>query len=156
MASSNSFDPCQPSVLMVEDDPAVRRLMETVLMKTGFNVLSAGNGRTALEVCQQAPYPFDLLIADLGLPGLNGYDLAQRLKPEFPKMAILYTSGYLEGNLIECCKIDPNSQFLPKPFSPADLKASAHAALIGSGLNGLAQNCARFASSLAIPATVLA
>lgn len=155
MASWNSCGPCQPLVLVVEDDPAVRRLIETVLLRCGLHVVSATNGRTALEIGQDARLPLDLLIADLGLPGINGCDLAQRLKRARPKLAVLYMSGYLEGDLIECCKLDPSSQFLPKPFSPADLAARAQAALRSAwGLKAETQQCVRFAPSLAMASTV--
>jgi two-component system cell cycle sensor histidine kinase/response regulator CckA len=127
----NGSAQCQPMILIVEDDEGVRKLIEAVLAKLGQRVLSASNGQTALELAKSQCDAVDLLVADVGLPRLNGYDLAQRLRPEHPGMEVLYISGYVEGDLVERCRFDPGSHFLPKPFSPACLMGIVHEVLYG-------------------------
>jgi CheY-like chemotaxis protein len=123
----------QPVVLVVEDDDAVRRFLDAVLANSGFRVLSAPNGNSAIEIFRKHSGPIHLLVTDVGLPQVNGYDLAQQLRLEHPETPTLYISGYLEGRLLERCKSDPGAHFLEKPFPPSRLNRLVHEILCGTG-----------------------
>jgi PAS domain S-box-containing protein len=105
------------TVLAVEDDEAVRQLIRTALEMNGYRVLLAEDGVEALKlVAAHLAGPLDLLITDLAMPGMNGTELAGKVKERLPDVAVLYISGYPE-DLRQAGKIDENS-FLQKPFSP--------------------------------------
>jgi CheY-like chemotaxis protein len=123
----------QPVILVVEDDDAVRRFLDAVLAKRGYRILSAPNGYSAIEMFREHSAPIHLLVTDVGLPQVNGYELAQQLKLEHPETRTLYVSGYLEGQLLERCKSDPDAHFLEKPFPPSRLNRLVHEILCGMG-----------------------
>ena len=128
----------QPVILIAEDDDAVRRLLNVVLAKPGRTVLSSVDGLSALEEAERNGLPIDLLVADVGLPRLNGFDLAQQLRQQFPKVEILYVSGYLESDVIEQCLADAGAHFLAKPFSPLRLQEMTQD-LLNEGRIGISQ-----------------
>jgi two-component system, cell cycle sensor histidine kinase and response regulator CckA len=127
----------QPVILVVEDDDAVRRFLDAVLAKKGYRILSAPDGYSAIEMIREHSAPIHLLVTDVGLPQVNGYDLAQQLRLEHPETRTLYVSGYLEGQLLERCKSDPGAHFLAKPFPPSRLSRLVHEILYGMGAREL-------------------
>ena len=84
------------SILVVENDPAVRRYIETALQNHGYEVQAASDGSLALEVAGSSR-PFDLLLAEVILPGMSGHRLAERLRDFPPALKVLYMSGYSES-----------------------------------------------------------
>jgi CheY-like chemotaxis protein len=108
------------TVLIAEDDGAVRRLTREVLASQGYSVLDARDGDEALLLAQQHRGAIHLLIADVVMPGLSGRDLAARLTAERPDLRVLYTSGYTENMMIRT-GIEESLALLAKPFLPADL-----------------------------------
>ena len=108
------------TVLLAEDDGAVRRLTRDVLVKQGYTVLDARDGDEALVLARQHRGAIHLLIADVVMPGLSGRDLAARLTEERPELRVLYTSGYTENMMIRA-GFENSLRLLAKPFLPADL-----------------------------------
>jgi two-component system cell cycle sensor histidine kinase/response regulator CckA len=108
------------TILLAEDDGAVRRLARDVLTNQGYTVLAARDGDEALDIARQYRGVIDLLIADVVMPGLSGRDLSERLKLERPDVRVLYISGYTE-NLMMRAGFEKGLTLLAKPFLPADL-----------------------------------
>lgn len=116
--TESESEPDLPSetILLVEDEPAVRSLFAQALRQAGYRVLEARNGAEALDVFDMAGRDVDLLLTDLRMPFLSGGELASRLVERKPELRLLYISGY--ANRIE---LGPNSALLQKPFVRADL-----------------------------------
>lgn len=108
------------TILLAEDDGAVRRLARDILASHGYTVLDARDGDEALAMALAYRGPIHLLIADVVMPGLAGLDLATQLEQEVPGIRVLYTSGYNE-NLMMRAGFTEGLELLPKPFLPADL-----------------------------------
>ena len=113
--------PGTETVLVVEDEGAVRDQAVLVLASYGYSVLDAADGQAALEISRSHSGPIDLLLTDVIMPGLNGRELADLLQPERPEMRVLYMSGYT-GDAIESHGVLAKGvAFLPKPFTLEDL-----------------------------------
>jgi CheY-like chemotaxis protein len=108
------------TILLAEDDGAVRRLARDVLTRKGYSVLEARDGDEALTLARRERGAIHLLVTDVVMPGLSGRDLAERLNLERPDMRVLYTSGYTE-HIIMRTGVEECVTLLPKPFLPADL-----------------------------------
>jgi PAS domain S-box-containing protein len=108
------------TILLAEDDGAVRRFARSILTSHGYTVLDARDGDEALAIARKYTGAIDLLVADVVMPGLSGRTLAARLATERPDVRVLYTSGYGESMIVRA-GIEPGLRLLPKPFLPADL-----------------------------------
>ena len=108
------------TILLAEDDGAVRRLARDVLVHKGYTVVDARDGDEALRIARQYQGPIHLLIADVVMPGLSGPDLAERLTAERPNARVLYTSGYTDNEMVRA-GFEQGLSLLPKPFLPSDL-----------------------------------
>lgn len=104
------------TILLVDDEPSVRRLVSQMLQLTGYTVLEAANGPEALGLMDHAGQPVDLLLTDVVMPSMNGGTLAQRLSRRFPEMRVLFTSGYIDDTVVQEV-VTMGAQFLPKPFT---------------------------------------
>ena len=109
------------TILLVEDELAVRRLARRVLRSKGYVVLEAANGREALRLVSQHPGPLDLMVTDVIMPGMSGPELADRLAREQPALRVLYMSGYADEAIGHHGVLEPGVEFLQKPFTPQDL-----------------------------------
>ena len=110
------------SVLVVEDEEAIRRMICRVLRKLGFDITEAGDGEQALQLAQRLP-SLDLLITDVAMPTMNGPELVDRLRPLVPRLRVVYISGYTFEHL-DITKLDSSSErFLRKPFTPEQLQS---------------------------------
>src|SRR2546422_1061792 len=105
------------TVLIVEDEAAVRALAKTALARKGYRVLEAANGGEALLLCESEQSPIHLLVTDVVMPGLGGADLARRLAPLRPHMKVLFISGYADQAAARHGTIEPGAAYLEKPFS---------------------------------------
>ncbi len=111
--------PRPPMVLVVDDDPAIREFVRTVLHHAGYGVLEAGLGKEAVQVCTDYPGKIHLLIADIMLPGMNGGELAALLHALRPQMRVLYISGYDYAFMVVPAEVP--AAYLQKPISPGAL-----------------------------------
>jgi PAS domain S-box-containing protein len=102
------------SILVVEDDPSVRLYIESALAHHGYNVRCASDGLAALE-SSLASRPYDLLLADVVLPGMSGQRLAERMRDDNPALKVLYISGYSESIVLR--DRAESAHFLGKPFN---------------------------------------
>ncbi len=114
------------TVLVVEDESAIRGNVRDCLQQLGYNVLEAQNGEAALEICQQKQGKIDLVITDLIMPGIGGQEMARQLSEQYPNVRVLFTSGYTEGTVAQLEMLQEGSSFLPKPYSVADLSSAIH------------------------------
>jgi PAS domain S-box-containing protein len=112
------------TILVVEEEPAVRRMMARVLEDAGYRVLQAAGATEAVEVVARAPGKISLLLTDIVMPGKNGRELAERLEELSPGIPVLYTSGYPDGEIERRGLLQPGAAFLQKPLTP---RALAHA-----------------------------
>jgi two-component system NtrC family sensor kinase len=107
------------TVLLVEDEPAVRVLMQHLLENHGYIVHSAISALGALELWKAHAPTIDLLLTDMVLPGgVNGYELSQRLLDSNPKLKVIYCSGYADEMLGENSPLRLDGNFIEKPFMP--------------------------------------
>ena len=108
---------CQGTVLVVEDEPVVRRLAVRILRMQGYSVLEAENGAAALRVCERQAGPVDLLLTDVVMPGLNGKELFEALRSSHPALRVLYMSGHTEDIITHHGVAEAGQAFLQKPFT---------------------------------------
>jgi DNA-binding response OmpR family regulator len=116
------------TILLVEDEAAVRNLAARVLRRTGYLVLEATDGDDALRVAAAHAGVIDLLISDLIMPGVDGPTLAATLGRDRPAMRVLLMSGYMQEDLAGR-GVGADAAFLGKPFLPDDLMARVRALL---------------------------
>ncbi|GIW72909.1 MAG: hypothetical protein KatS3mg102_2451 [Planctomycetota bacterium] len=109
------------TLLLVEDDPGVRRLLERVLAEHGYRVLVASDGAQALAAAERHPETIHLLVTDVVLPGMSGPELAQALLARRPGLRTLYLSGYPGRAVVRHEVLPEGASFLSKPFRPADV-----------------------------------
>jgi PAS domain S-box-containing protein len=117
------------TVLLVEDDEMVRHLMRQVLARRGYTVFEARQSAEAIEACRTQQGVIHLLVTDMVMPGLNGWELAQRVVELRPEIKTLFVSGYAEAALIHQGIQDNTVNFLQKPFSPAAFASKVRAIL---------------------------
>ena len=119
------------TILLAEDDDAVRAIARTTLERAGYQVLSATDGANALVLADGHAGPIDLLLTDVIMPGMNGRELAQAMTTRRPGLPVLFVSGYTDNVLAHHGLSSPNRALLDKPFTPASLTAAV-AALLGA------------------------
>ncbi|HEX6616743.1 MAG TPA: GAF domain-containing protein [Gemmatimonadales bacterium] len=111
----------EETILVVEDEPAVRRMTARSLAGQGYAILEAENGAQALEVLQRLPGPVDLVLTDVVMPVLNGRELGEQLAARRPGLRVLFMSGYTDDDIIRRGLMRPGSPFIQKPFLPGAL-----------------------------------
>jgi PAS domain S-box-containing protein len=116
-------------VLLVEDEPAVRRLAARILVSQGYTVLQAGDGEEALQVLTDHNGRVDLLLTDVVLPKLGGRELADRVRAAHPSIKILFSSGYSDDVILRHRLFEHDAALLPKPYTPAMLSSRVREAL---------------------------
>jgi CheY-like chemotaxis protein len=106
------------TVLLVEDDEAVRKLARGILDRYGYRVLEAGNPEEALVVVRGHSGSIDLLLTDVIMPGMSGRELAERVLSSQTDIKILYMSGYTGEAIARHGILEEGVEFIPKPFTP--------------------------------------
>jgi CheY-like chemotaxis protein len=110
------------TILVAEDEPAVRSLVDNLLRRCGYTVLTAESGVAALEVWKGHRDKIQLLLTDMVMPdGMTGFDLAQRLRSEQPELKVIYTSGYSADIFGKDSTLIRDGLFLQKPYHPHQL-----------------------------------
>jgi PAS domain S-box-containing protein len=117
------------TVLIVEDDEAVRDLIAQTLGRLGYTVLASSSGEAALEESKKFGKKIDLMISDLVMPGMSGRDLARRLARRQPYLRVLYISGYADEAIVQEASMERRASFLAKPFSPGELEQAVRRTL---------------------------
>jgi two-component system, cell cycle sensor histidine kinase and response regulator CckA len=110
-----------PTVLLVEDDPAVRRVFARILAGEGYRVLEAPNGESAMQLVETAQAPIALLVTDVVLPGMSGQELARRIVERVPGLRTLFVSGYGAEDVDRRGSLPQGSALLDKPLTRACL-----------------------------------
>jgi two-component system, cell cycle sensor histidine kinase and response regulator CckA len=117
------------TLLVVEDDDAVRRVTERLLRAAGYRLLTAASPAEALRLDAQHSGPLHLLLTDVVMPGMGGRELAARLRQRHPELRVLYMSGYSHGQFGAPRGLDADGPLVAKPFSASDLTRSIRHAL---------------------------
>ena len=105
----------------MEDEPALRMLVVTMLEEEGYLILQAGNGLDAIAVAEHHRGDIDLLLTDVVMPRMSGPELAQKLRGLRPGLEVLFMSGYNDSRLVHRGVEEANVNLLVKPFSPDEL-----------------------------------
>jgi CheY-like chemotaxis protein len=116
------------TILLVEDEPAVRQVAARMLTLAGYRVLEASDGVEALEVFDSAAADIALVVTDVVMPRLGGAELARRLRERSPRLRVLFTSGYTEDAMV-VERLDRGQAFLQKPYLPVALTGRVRALL---------------------------
>jgi len=119
------------TILLVEDEPALRKLACEVLRRAGYQVMATAGGEEAVRACEQAREPVALLITDLVMPGMSGRELAGRLEALRPELRVLYMSGYSNHAALAAGILEGQVPFLQKPFTPGALAEKVRQVLDG-------------------------
>ena len=106
------------TILLAEDEPLLRELGETILKQSGYSVLSAPNAGALKDLIASHSAEVDLLLTDVVMPGLSGPELVRLVKARWPKIRVLYMSGYADDDIKD---LDREAGFLQKPFTPSEL-----------------------------------
>jgi PAS domain S-box-containing protein len=120
------------TVLIVEDQGEVRSLATSILKACGYRVLDAADGAKALALVECHPEPIHLLLTDVVLPGMNGRELAERLRILLPAVKVLYTSGYTHDVIAHRGVLDRDVAYIAKPYTPDGLAAKVRDVLAQS------------------------
>jgi CheY-like chemotaxis protein len=120
------------TILLVEDDSSVRRLVHRVLSQRGYRVLSARSGTEAISLVADHKEPISLLLTDVVLPGMDGCDLARSLVAAQPTLKVIYMSGYTAEAVLHLGPSEQQATLIEKPFAVADLLHQIRSVL-GSG-----------------------
>jgi CheY-like chemotaxis protein len=109
------------TVLLVEDEAAVRQFARRALEANGYCVLPAADGTEALALAERHPGPIHVLLTDVVMPGMGGPELATRLAQRRPTVRVLFSSGYTDDASVLQGVREAGTAFLQKPFAPEDL-----------------------------------
>ncbi|MBI3451223.1 MAG: MASE1 domain-containing protein [Acidobacteria bacterium] len=109
------------TVLLVEDEELVRSLLKTTLERQQYRILEAGSAEEALAICRRESGPIDLVITDIVMPGMSGWQLVEKLLEVRPGANVLYMSGYTEHSLLGDGRTPAGAHFIHKPFAPDSL-----------------------------------
>jgi CheY-like chemotaxis protein len=105
------------TILVVDDEEGVRKLVSAILQSNGYGVIEANNGITALAAYEKNAHKIDMLLTDVVMPQMNGFQLGEELSQIKPQLKILYMSGYRD-NPIGAPPGQADRALLPKPFTP--------------------------------------
>ena len=122
------------TTMVVEDDPTLRDLVRRILTKLDFDVLVAGDADEALELARTKREGIDVVVTDVVMPGMDGFELAARLTAIHPTARVLFLTGYAEESLSVRGKLGLGCAFLEKPFSQVALVDQVFSLLSGPDL----------------------
>ena len=117
------------TILLAEDEPALRKLARLILEQEQYRVLEAKNGREALEIAERLDAPIDVLLTDVVMPELNGPDLVARLRAVRPDLSVIYMSGYADSRLAGRGISEEGASIVRKPFDAEELQETVRRTL---------------------------
>jgi two-component system cell cycle sensor histidine kinase/response regulator CckA len=121
------------TILLVEDEDAVRMFGARALRNKGYKVLEAQNGEVALDVINGTDRKIDLIISDVVMPGMDGYTLVRQLREQMPQVKVILMSGYAEDAFQDQIDKDETLHFLPKPFTLKTLVGKVKEIIVSEG-----------------------
>ena len=124
------------TILLVDDDSAIRHLARQILASAAYHVLEAANADDATTIAESHASDIHLLVTDVFMPGVSGRSLAYRLLVARPDMKVLFMSGYTEGAVLHHGILAKGVAFLQKPFTPATFRYAVRQALDSGESNG--------------------
>ncbi len=119
----------QETILVVEDEESLRKIVARVLTAAGYRVVSASNAGEALLLCEKHGNRIRLMLTDVIMPGMNGRELSERLATMVPNMKVLYMSGYTDDAIVDRGALAPGTVLIQKPFTADELSARVRAVL---------------------------
>ncbi|HET7100794.1 MAG TPA: response regulator [Terriglobia bacterium] len=119
------------TVLVVEDNEALRSFVRSVLEAQGYMLLEAGDSEEAIRLIENTTGPIHLLLTDVVMPRMSGPELADHLKPQYPEAKVLYMSGYTDNSIVHHGVLTPGTHFLQKPFVAETLRKKIREILDG-------------------------
>ncbi|HWC96228.1 MAG TPA: ATP-binding protein [Candidatus Sulfopaludibacter sp.] len=125
----HTAEPGHETILLVEDEESVRRLLVHLLRKNGYQVLEAANAEEALKTFGERGGEIQLMLTDMVMPGISGRVLAEKILEQRPETRIIFMSGYTDDVLVRTGALSPGMTFLQKPLRPDVLAAKVRAAL---------------------------
>ena len=109
-----------PTILVVEDDSSILKMVKLILEEAGLGVLSAGSAHQARLIAESFPHPIHLLLSDVMMPDVSGPELANTLKQNRPEMRVMLMSGFADGAMLV---LNHGWHFIAKPFLATELLA---------------------------------
>ncbi len=128
-SSEATYDAAEETILLVEDEDALRQLVCTTLEELGYSVLDAKDGFAALTLTEQLPYSIDMLLTDVVMPQMSGRELAEQLTQKAPQLKVLFMSGHTDDAVLRHGILTAQVDFLPKPFSKTTLAEKVRSVL---------------------------
>ncbi len=125
------------TILIVDDDISVRRLAVDTLKPLGYRILEAASGDEALELCRTTEHRIDLVLSDVVMPGMNGYQLIESLKSEMPEIKTILMSGYTDDIITKYGANGQDLEFINKPLFPVALSNRIRLVLEGKKEGGV-------------------
>jgi len=116
------------TVLICEDEIAIRKLVHSILSRCGYQVIDSDTPEHAIELSRENG-DIDLLLTDIVMPQLSGFDLAHRIQQIRPQVKVLYMSGYTDNQVSRSWVLEPDTPFVQKPFTAAVLSQKVREAL---------------------------
>ena len=113
--------PARETLLVVDDEEMVRRLAARILLGQGYRVLEASGGDEAVRMLQRASSRIDGVVTDVAMPGIGGRQLGQTISRCWPRVRVLYMSGFPLRRVVDEGALDPTCLFLQKPFTTEQL-----------------------------------
>ncbi len=121
--------PARETVLVVDDEEMVRRLAARMLLGQGYKALEASGGAEAVRMLQRGAHQIDAVLTDLAMPGLAGRQLGKTIASCWPRVRVIYMSGFPASRMVSDGALDPDVPFVQKPFTREQLNSVVREAL---------------------------
>jgi two-component system, cell cycle sensor histidine kinase and response regulator CckA len=118
-------------IVIAEDETTVREITRRILARIGYEVITTATADEALKLCADRETKVDLLVTDVLMPGIGGIDLAKLVRTSRPEIKVLFISGFTDSDAISAAAAEPNSAFLPKPFTYDELTGAMRSLMEG-------------------------
>lgn len=120
------------TVVVVDDDAMMLNVLGRIFERENFDLVLAASGHDALKAIQGLTTPVDLLVTDYAMPGMQGRELADRVRERFPAVRVLYQTGFSDLLFENCIELEEGAAFVEKPFTARGLREAARMVLFGT------------------------